>query len=66
MRPAEEEDLKNLPSVVMTSPLEWDPKVLDSEINLEQDDWYDSNDVNTSGYFDYPFDKMELYRCQEI
>ena len=66
MIPAEEDDLKNLPSVIMTSPLEWDPKVLDSEINLEQDDWYDSNDINTSRYFDYPFDETGLYRYCEI
>ena len=66
IRPAEEDDLKNLSSVVMTSPMEWDPKVLDSEINLEQDNWYDSNNVNTSRYFDYLFNKTGLYRHCEI
>ena len=60
MRPAEEDDLRDLLSVIMTSLLEWDPKVLDSEINLEQNNWYDSDDVNTPGYFDYLFDKNTL------
>ena len=66
MRPAKEDDLVNLPSFIMTSPMEWDPKVLDSEINLDLDDWYDPDDINMSGYFDYLFNKKEVYRWHEV
>ena len=50
----------------MTSPIEQDSKVLDSEINLDEDDWYDPSNVDTSKYFDYLFNETGIYRHYEV
>ena len=55
-------DLTNLPFVIITSPIEWDPKVLDSEINLNLDNWYNLDDIGMSRYLDYLFNKTGAYR----
>ena len=44
----------------------WNPKILDSEIDDNKVNWYDSSDIDIPGYFNYLFDKTGTYRHQEI
>ena len=66
IRPPTDEELKDLPSVVMTSAQTWDPKILDSEFPEDSTNWYNSSDVEKSGFFDYPFDEMGAYTQCEV
>ena len=52
IRKPTDEELRDLPSVVMTSAQRWDPKILDSEIPVDATNWYDSSDVKNPGFFD--------------
>ena len=41
----------------MTNTNVWDCKILDSEVNVVSDNWFDPVDVTMPGYFNYLFDK---------
>ena len=66
MRPVSDEDHAQLTSVVRASSRVWDPKILDSEIAVEGDDWYDPDDITTTRYLYYPFVEMGAYRCCKV
>jgi hypothetical protein len=53
MRPYTDNEYESLPHVILTSDVDWDPRVLDSDID-DDDDWYDaiSDNVNHSELFD--------------
>jgi hypothetical protein len=53
MRPYTDVEYESLPHVILTSDVDWDPRVLDFDID-DNDDWYDpiSDNVNHSELFD--------------
>jgi hypothetical protein len=53
MRPYSDSEYDSLPHVILTSDVDWDPRVLDFDIN-DNDDWYDaiSDNVNHADLFD--------------
>jgi hypothetical protein len=53
MRPCTDVEYESLPHVILTSDVDWDPQVLDFDID-DNDDWYDtiSDNVNHSELFD--------------
>jgi hypothetical protein len=53
MRPYTDVEYESLPHVILTSDVDWDPRILDFDID-DNDDWYDaiSDNVNHSDLFD--------------
>jgi hypothetical protein len=53
MRPYTDSEYESLPHVILTSDVDWDPGVLNFDID-DNDDWYDaiSDNVNHSDLFD--------------
>jgi hypothetical protein len=53
MRPYTDVEYESLPHVILTSDIDWNPRVLDFDID-DDDDWYDviSDNVNHSELFD--------------
>jgi hypothetical protein len=53
MRPYTDSEYETLPHVILTSDVDWDPRIMDFNIE-DDDDWYDaiSDNVNHSELFD--------------
>ena len=65
MRPYTDDEWETLPHVVWTSDVEWDPKVLDHEIE-DDDQWYDAISDMQEGIMQSPFDEFGNYRKREV
>ena len=65
MRPPSDEELDDLPQVVLTSDMDWDPTIVDNDMDLEQ--WIDfqmeiDNLPGVNDYGDLTFDNQGYYK----
>ena len=65
MHPPSDEELDGLPQVVLTSDMDWDPSVVDNDLELDQ--WLDAqmelgNLPGVNDYGDLTFDDQGYYR----
>lgn len=65
MRPYTDDEWEELPHVVWTSDVEWNPSVLDHEIE-DEDEWYDAITDMQEGIIQSPFDEFGNYRKREV
>jgi hypothetical protein len=45
LRAPTEDKFKNLPHVILTSDADWDPTILDNEVDIEDNNWIDDEDL---------------------
>ncbi|KAG7340327.1 hypothetical protein IV203_023870 [Nitzschia inconspicua] len=63
MRTFTDKEFETLPHVIMTSDKEWDPSILDGEVDIESEEWFDTvitiptEEVVNNKRFDKFFDK---------
>jgi hypothetical protein len=62
MRPYTDQELADLPQVILTDELDWDPTVLDHDPDDDDDAWHDANSDEKSELPDKRFDEFGDYR----
>ena len=65
IRPYTDEEWDTLPHVIWTSDQEWDPKVLDCDVDHD-DTWYDAISDLEGGILHSPFDEFGNYKKREV
>ena len=66
LRPPTDEEMERYPHVVMTADEQWNPSVLDFEIDLSDDTWYDTLQGDTGDFNEPRFDAMGNYQFRNV
>jgi hypothetical protein len=63
LRPPTDQELHDLPHVLLTSDQDWDPSTIDNEIHYTDQDWYSENEfIDPYGHHPFSIDGSYKYR----
>ena len=66
LRPPTDEEMERYPHVMMTADEKWDPSVLDFEIDISDDTWYDTLQGDIEEFDEPRFDASGNYIFREV
>jgi Reverse transcriptase (RNA-dependent DNA polymerase) len=61
LRPPSDKELEELPHIILTSDVDWDPTCIDNTTDISSENWYTEKDVKEN-YGHHPFNKVGEYK----